>query len=273
MGAFAAVCAAGCEHGSCRRPGECECQLGWAGERCDACVPYPGCKHGTCEAPFQCNCEEGWGGPFCNQDSNYCTHHEPCRNGATCTNTGAGFYTCSCKPGFTGSDCELPILDCSGQPCLNGGLCKVPPPPSSLFPPPSRLTPSSLPPQLDALPSAGERARGQLQLRLPRGLQRPALPGERAELRGRPLRQWGHLRGRTHGLPVPLSPRYAALPQPHPHPDPIPIPLPSLSLTTPFAGWEGANCDSEIDECASGPCENGTRSLSLHFEQPALRQP
>lgn len=70
-------------------------------------------------------CNEGWGGLFCNQDLNYCTNHKPCKNGGTCFNTGQGSYTCSCAPGFTGTDCETPLLDCHSKPCLNGGSCSM----------------------------------------------------------------------------------------------------------------------------------------------------
>lgn len=58
-------------------------------------------------------------------DLNYCTHHKPCKNGATCTNTGQGSYTCSCRPGYTGSSCEIEINECDANPCKNGGSCTV----------------------------------------------------------------------------------------------------------------------------------------------------
>lgn len=58
-------------------------------------------------------------------DLNYCTHHKPCLNGATCTNTGQGSYTCSCLPGYTGASCESQVNECSGNPCRNGGSCTV----------------------------------------------------------------------------------------------------------------------------------------------------
>ncbi|XP_073178019.1 delta-like protein 3 isoform X1 [Lepidochelys kempii] len=120
-----AVCLAGCSegHGYCERPGECKCRIGWQGGLCDECVRYPGCLHGTCSQPWQCNCREGWGGLFCNQDLNYCTNHRPCRNGATCTNTGQGSYTCSCRAGFTGAGCEIETNECDSNPCKSGGSC------------------------------------------------------------------------------------------------------------------------------------------------------
>ena len=60
-------------------------------------------------------------------DLNYCTHHKPCRNGATCTNTGQGSYTCSCRPGYTGANYETEVDECSTGPCRNGGSCTVSP--------------------------------------------------------------------------------------------------------------------------------------------------
>ncbi len=136
------------------------CRVGFSGRYCYVCIRYPGCLHGTCQQPWQCNCQEGWGGLFCNQgeftkqlitllvqpnlfvshfnriisqcfffsmfpDLNYCTHHKPCLNGATCTNTGQGSYTCTCLPGYTGASCEIQVNECSGNPCRNGGSCTV----------------------------------------------------------------------------------------------------------------------------------------------------
>ncbi|XP_052132341.1 neurogenic locus protein delta [Frankliniella occidentalis] len=119
------VCAPGCDetHGYCSHPFECKCHPGWKGALCDECERYPGCLHGTCAKPWDCLCDEGWGGLFCNQDLNYCTNHRPCRNNGTCFNTGQGSYTCSCPPGFTGTDCERELDDCTHTPCRNGGSC------------------------------------------------------------------------------------------------------------------------------------------------------
>ncbi|NXO78831.1 DLL4 protein, partial [Sitta europaea] len=119
------ICLAGCteQNGYCNKPGECICRPGWQGRYCDECIPHIGCRHGTCKTQWQCICDEGWGGLFCDQDLNYCTHHRPCKNGATCMNTGQGSYTCACRPGFTGVDCEHEISECDSNPCRNGGSC------------------------------------------------------------------------------------------------------------------------------------------------------
>uniref|UniRef100_A0A1A8IJ05 Delta-like protein n=2 Tax=Nothobranchius kuhntae TaxID=321403 RepID=A0A1A8IJ05_NOTKU len=119
------ICLEGCNesNGNCTVPGECKCRKGWQGLFCDVCKLHPSCKHGTCKEPWQCTCKEGWGGIFCDQDLNYCTHHKPCVNGATCMNTGEGSYTCACLPGFSGVNCDSEVRECDSEPCLNGGHC------------------------------------------------------------------------------------------------------------------------------------------------------
>lgn len=131
------------------------CREGWQGVFCDVCKLHPSCKHGTCTEPWECACKEGWGGILCDQggltfplwkqnhfrdkqaenreyngalsslDLNYCTHHKPCANGATCMNTGQGSYTCACLPGFTGVNCDSEVRECDRRPCRNGGNCLV----------------------------------------------------------------------------------------------------------------------------------------------------
>lgn len=100
------------------------CRPGWQGPLCNECIPHNGCRHGTCTIPWQCACDEGWGGLFCDQDLNYCTHHSPCKNGSTCSNSGPRGYTCTCLPGYTGEHCELELSKCASNPCRNGGSCK-----------------------------------------------------------------------------------------------------------------------------------------------------
>lgn len=58
-------------------------------------------------------------------DLNFCTTHRPCKNGATCINSGQGSYTCVCDVGYTGKNCESKIETCDDKPCRNGGTCSV----------------------------------------------------------------------------------------------------------------------------------------------------
>eukprot|EP00563_Minutocellus_polymorphus_P004523 CAMPEP_0181026034 /NCGR_PEP_ID=MMETSP1070-20121207/3421_1 /TAXON_ID=265543 /ORGANISM="Minutocellus polymorphus, Strain NH13" /LENGTH=499 /DNA_ID=CAMNT_0023103193 /DNA_START=235 /DNA_END=1731 /DNA_ORIENTATION=+ len=47
----------------------------------------------------------------------------PCQNGGQCTSSGSG-YTCLCAgTGFTGTNCETNIDDCTPTSCANGGAC------------------------------------------------------------------------------------------------------------------------------------------------------
>ncbi|GAB1600039.1 delta-like protein D [Argonauta hians] len=121
------ICLAGCHpnQGFCEQPNTCKCRDGWKGKYCNECALHPSCHKGTCEKPWDCNCEDGWGGIFCNEDLNYCTHHKPCKNQGTCTNTGQGSYTCNCLEGFNGTNCEIEVDNCKNQQCLNSGTCEV----------------------------------------------------------------------------------------------------------------------------------------------------
>ncbi len=40
-----------------REPGGCECGVGWSGEGCSTCAPYPGCANGGCSQPWECTCQ------------------------------------------------------------------------------------------------------------------------------------------------------------------------------------------------------------------------
>ncbi len=39
----------------------------------------------------------------------------PCQNGGTCTD-GIASYVCTCRPGFSGKDCQTDVDECSSQP-------------------------------------------------------------------------------------------------------------------------------------------------------------
>ena len=54
-----------------------------------------------------------------------CERQSPCQNGATCTNDSRGGYTCSCAPGYEGTNCQSEINECLPNPCQNQGTCTV----------------------------------------------------------------------------------------------------------------------------------------------------
>ena len=43
------------------------CRVGYWGDNCDECFPYPGCKNGFCRKPWECRCNDGWTGFLCDQ--------------------------------------------------------------------------------------------------------------------------------------------------------------------------------------------------------------
>ena len=43
-------------------PDTCTCRGGWTGANCTECTPGEGCKHGSCTKPGECNCNENFTG-------------------------------------------------------------------------------------------------------------------------------------------------------------------------------------------------------------------
>ena len=106
------------------QPGECLCELGYQGDSCHACLPYPGCVNGDCDQPYDCNCRPGWTGHLCDVPETevfgpgqregrcqpvgafLCLHggEDICRYYGNGTRIGEPL--CDCKPGFWGRWCE-----------------------------------------------------------------------------------------------------------------------------------------------------------------------
>ncbi|CAF3399711.1 unnamed protein product [Rotaria socialis] len=121
-----------CQHGIAIRTSlincECQCIESYYGKFCEMniCEHNP-CLVGTCipdgNTTYTCNCPEGFQFVMgvC-ADINECrTNVSLCGNGGRCLNT-YGSYSCFCKTGFYGKNCEIFDL-CRSMPCINGGTC------------------------------------------------------------------------------------------------------------------------------------------------------
>lgn len=84
----------------------------------DLCVGDP-CENGggclTQATEYVCICAEGYDGETCELDIDVCGHIQPCRNNATCLNTGPNTHQCLCQDGFSGRQCELEIATNKGS--------------------------------------------------------------------------------------------------------------------------------------------------------------
>ncbi|XP_041457583.1 mucin-17-like [Lytechinus variegatus] len=122
----------------------CECSGCNTGYNCEITIPSP-CSGNPCQnggnclsiqgqcAAYQCQCPANFGGLHCENvvttNPNPCNSF-PCLNGAECLTMDSTFYTCLCRSGFAGIDCQQPTLPggqatdlCLTNPCQNGATC------------------------------------------------------------------------------------------------------------------------------------------------------
>jgi hypothetical protein len=86
----------------------------------DPCASAPCQNGGACaatESGYTCTCAPGFTGTNCETQIDHCAS-APCVFGA-CNNQVNG-YTCTCDPGYTGTNCDTQIDHCSPDPCVNG---------------------------------------------------------------------------------------------------------------------------------------------------------
>ncbi|XP_055332270.1 neurogenic locus notch homolog protein 1-like [Paramacrobiotus metropolitanus] len=108
----------------------CQCPIGFSASLCEipiqnVCDAAPCENGGTCNllslSSYTCECRHGYRGPNCNKED-YCASY-PCSNGGTCKSLDDGFQ-CQCRKGYKGVKCEEDINECAGiSPCQQGAAC------------------------------------------------------------------------------------------------------------------------------------------------------
>ena len=119
----------------------CECEAGFDGDNCaddiNECANVPCFNGAACEEgvdSYSCTCPAGWQGDNCEDDVDECSS-DPCQGDASCTESNVDLavpldaYMCTCGAGFEngvsgfGGNCDVDIDECSSTPCQNDALC------------------------------------------------------------------------------------------------------------------------------------------------------
>ena len=113
----------------------CQCFDAFIGSRCEInlCENKQCFNGGSCtldqsnlENRTKCDCTDPFSGSLC--ETNLCDDKE-CLNGGKCVldrrDHGNIKAKCDCAREFDGERCELPLVCFLGEPCQNGGKCKL----------------------------------------------------------------------------------------------------------------------------------------------------
>uniref|UniRef100_A0A673CV19 Crumbs cell polarity complex component 2 n=1 Tax=Sphaeramia orbicularis TaxID=375764 RepID=A0A673CV19_9TELE len=201
----------------------CFCVPGFQGFNCEIdineCASRPCENNATCineKDHYECECLDGFAGVNCEIEIDEC-ESSPCRNGATCHDL-IGMYSCECLPGFDGINCEVDLDECASEPCQNGGVCHD-------------MVNSY---ECDCTDTGFEG--DHCEVDIPECASNPCQHGATCveEVKGYSCLCWPGTETSVH-----------------PQQDKC---LADFSLFLP--GYEGPNCEVDIDECVEQPCEN-----------------
>ena len=112
------------ESGGCDEDNECDVQIDWdatsTSTRSQLETNAKVCNYGTCIDAinnYTCTCEPGYFGSDCSENVDECASN-PCGSGGECVDLVNGF-TCQCAIGYEGSYCTN-VDDCASAPCTRG---------------------------------------------------------------------------------------------------------------------------------------------------------
>ncbi len=105
------------------------CPEFYYGENCTThCEPANDCEHGhyVCDtATGDKVCIAGYKGTDCKLRDFPATLDPECPTFGSCKNDGQCFNkSCCCEPGYEGTYCQEEKIECSSNPCVNGGTCR-----------------------------------------------------------------------------------------------------------------------------------------------------
>ncbi|XP_062600998.1 fibropellin-1-like [Saccostrea cucullata] len=102
---------------------QCICQPDFTGNNCDIdineCQSSP-CLHGNCTDhvnKYECSCYPGYTGTNCATDIDECSS-SPCLHGSCIDQVNA--YSCICQQVYTGTNCQIDVNECISSPCSHG---------------------------------------------------------------------------------------------------------------------------------------------------------
>lgn len=72
------------------------------------------CSYNATSAMMACTCPAKYNGEGCEWLRDLCNTDNPCKNNAECGIIQDN-YKCACKAGYTGTNCETEINECSGR--------------------------------------------------------------------------------------------------------------------------------------------------------------